>query len=273
MVEHLGVQLNALVDELRTVADPDAAEAQIESVTVEAAEQVAAAAARASRAEQAQRRAETEQAEADAAATEASDLAEHLQNTAEELRSQLVASEQAREQAAVVLLEVRAAAKAQQLQAQGEVAELREQLTATHARLNKTERDRDDAVNRAETATVARAEAEERARGAVARTDIENARADRAETETLELREQLERARAEHDKARDTLGDLRGHIATVTTERDGARAEVEREQLHADQRVTDLRTSHEQQISQLREELTQLRTELREQRSRAETTP
>src|SRR5665811_1601140 len=55
MVEHLGQQLNALVDELRTVADPDAAEAQIESVTTDAAEQVAAAAARASRAEQGQR--------------------------------------------------------------------------------------------------------------------------------------------------------------------------------------------------------------------------
>ena len=50
-VEHLSVQLAAVVDELRTMADPDAAEAQIESVTTEAAEQVAAASARASRAE------------------------------------------------------------------------------------------------------------------------------------------------------------------------------------------------------------------------------
>lgn len=38
MVEHLGQQLTALVEELRTVADPDAAEAQIEFVTTEAAE-------------------------------------------------------------------------------------------------------------------------------------------------------------------------------------------------------------------------------------------
>ena len=42
----VGAQLDALVEELRTVADPDAAEAQIESVTTQAAEPVAAASAR-----------------------------------------------------------------------------------------------------------------------------------------------------------------------------------------------------------------------------------
>ncbi|WP_166784875.1 TniQ family protein [Cryobacterium sp. TMT2-42-4] len=41
MLEHLGQQLTALIEELRIVADPDAAEAQIESVTTEAATQVA----------------------------------------------------------------------------------------------------------------------------------------------------------------------------------------------------------------------------------------
>jgi colicin import membrane protein len=49
MMEHLGQQLQRLVEELRTVADPEAAELQIEAVAI--------AAARASRAEQAQRRA------------------------------------------------------------------------------------------------------------------------------------------------------------------------------------------------------------------------
>ncbi|WP_199184200.1 hypothetical protein [Cryobacterium sp. Y62] len=47
MVEHFGQQLTALVEGLRTVADPDAAEAQIESVTTETAERVAASTARA----------------------------------------------------------------------------------------------------------------------------------------------------------------------------------------------------------------------------------
>src|SRR6478735_1539357 len=53
MIEHLGQQLASLVEELRMVGDPDAAEAQIESISTEAAEKIAAAAARATRAEQA----------------------------------------------------------------------------------------------------------------------------------------------------------------------------------------------------------------------------
>lgn len=60
MMEHLGGQLTSLLEELRTVSDPEAVEAQIESMTTEAADRVAAANARASRAEQAQRRAEAE---------------------------------------------------------------------------------------------------------------------------------------------------------------------------------------------------------------------
>ncbi|MCO4265252.1 hypothetical protein NG697_20465 [Pseudarthrobacter sp. MDT3-26] len=81
MVEHLGQQLAALIEDLRTVAAPDAVEAQIESVTAEAAAQVAAATARTSRAEQAQRQANAERLEADAAASEASDLAEQQHTT------------------------------------------------------------------------------------------------------------------------------------------------------------------------------------------------
>ena len=61
----------ALVNVLRTVADPDADEAHIESVTADAPEQVAAAFARASRAEQAQRKAEKGRVEADAGTNQA----------------------------------------------------------------------------------------------------------------------------------------------------------------------------------------------------------
>ena len=56
----------------------------------------------------------------------------------------------------------------------------------------------------------------------------------------------------------------------MTAERDAARADVDRERPHGDQRVGDLRASHEQQVSQLREELTQVREEARDQRSRAD---
>ena len=62
LMEHLEHQLHALVGELRTVADHEAAEAQIDAVTSEAAERVAASLARPSRAEQAQHRAEAERA-------------------------------------------------------------------------------------------------------------------------------------------------------------------------------------------------------------------
>ena len=51
MAEHLGQQLVALIEKLRIVADPDAAWAQMESVTTEAATQAATAIARTSRAE------------------------------------------------------------------------------------------------------------------------------------------------------------------------------------------------------------------------------
>ena len=78
MVEHLGQQLQGLLEELRTVADPETAELQIQAVTSPAAEQVATAEARASRAEQAQRRAEAERAEADGAAEEATALSEQI---------------------------------------------------------------------------------------------------------------------------------------------------------------------------------------------------
>ena len=61
----------ALVNVLRTVADPDADEAHIESVTADAPEQVAAASARASRAEQAQRKAEKGRAESYAGTNQA----------------------------------------------------------------------------------------------------------------------------------------------------------------------------------------------------------
>ena len=271
MVEHLGVQLNALVEELRTVADPDAAEAQIESVTSEAAEQVASASARASRAEKAQRQAEAERVEADAAAVEASELAEQQQATLTELGGQLDLQGQALEQVTVELAETRTAGETRDRQAQAELVELREQLAATQARLAETEQARADATVRAETAVAGRAEAEERARGAVARADEEADRAKRAEADLVLVREQLDQLRTEREGLREEISALRGTVATVTVERDASRADAERERAHGDQRVADLRTSQDQQLEQIRIELTEARQDAREQRSRADT--
>ncbi|TFD07623.1 MULTISPECIES: hypothetical protein [unclassified Cryobacterium] len=120
MVEHLGQQLTALVEELRTVAGPDAAEAQIESVTTEAAERVAAASARASRAGEAQRQAEAERGE----------------------------REQALDRAMAELTAACSAAEVQSTQVQAELSQLREQLVVLHTRVGEAEHERDDATAR-----------------------------------------------------------------------------------------------------------------------------
>lgn len=270
MVEHLGQQLTALVEELRTVADPDAAEAQIESVTTEAAERVAAATARASRAEQAQRKAELERSEADAAATEASDLVEQQQTALAAAQQESEGRVRALEQMTTELAEVRAGAVADSAQAQSELAQVREELTVVRARAGETEHERDDALTRAEAASVARAEAEERARGAVARADEEASRAQRADVEITKLRDQVEEVRLAQEVSREEANTLRGTLAAAAFELKAARADVEREQVHGEQRVNDLRTTQDQQLTQLRDELVELRQDAREQRSRAD---
>src|SRR3954453_8639856 len=113
MIEHLGQQLQALLEELWTVADPEAAELQIEAVTSQAAEQVATAAARASRAEQSQRRAEAERAEADAAAEEASALSQQLRTALDEARERLGEAEARRDRLTAELAWGQAAVGAQ----------------------------------------------------------------------------------------------------------------------------------------------------------------
>ena len=270
MVEHLGQQLNTLVEELRTASDPDAAEVEIETVTTEAAERVATASARASRAEQAQRHAETERSEADAAAIEATGRAEQLQANLTETKENLDSRQQSLAQVTAELETTRTEADAQHVRAQAELAQLGEQVAALQVRVGESDRERDDALQRYDTVSAARAEADERARGAVSRADTETARAERAEAELLRIREQLEQARTDRDGLRDQISSLRADLATITVERDAARTDIDREKTHGEQRVTDLRTTHELQLAPLREEVTELRKEAREQRSRAD---
>jgi chromosome segregation ATPase len=270
MGEHLVEQLRALIEELRTVADPDAVEAQLESMSTDAAEQVAASSARATRAEQAQRRAESERAQADAAAAEAVELADQLGVDLERVRERLAEQEQAGAQLDAELADTRTAAAARDEQAREELAEVNRDLVATRASRDDAERDRDAAAARADTATAAQVEALERARSAETRAEVETARAQRAETETAQLREQLEAARADGEALREKVGELRGEVATVTAQRDAAKADVAGEKAHGDQRVDDLRATHTEQLVQLREDLTRARDEARDQRSRAD---
>jgi len=111
-----------------------------------------------------------------------------------------------------------------------------EQLTALGTRLAESEQEKDDAAARAEAATTGRAEADERARGAVTRADTEATRAQNAESELTKVRELLEQARVAGEKIREEAGVLRGNTAALTVERDAARDQVEREKAHGDQR-------------------------------------
>lgn len=156
------------------------------------------------------------------------------------------------------------------MQAQGELTQLREQLVAMRTRLGETEQERDEATKRTEVASAARAEAEERARGAVARADDEAARAQRAESDLAKVRDQLDLHRTERDAMQEEVSSLRGSLTAVSVERDSARTDIERERTHGGQRVSDLRITQEQQLAQARDELAELRKEAREQRSRAD---
>ncbi|UOY03238.1 hypothetical protein [Blastococcus sp. PRF04-17] len=277
MIEHLGQQLQGLLEELRTVADPEAAELQINAVTSEAAEQVATAAARASRAEQAQQRAEAERAEADAAAEEASALSEQLRIRFEEARQQLTEAETERDRLSAALADALAAVDTERKQSAAKSADLAEKLTVVEARLVEAHGDRDAAIRRAEAAMVAQSEAEERSRNAVERADAGAARAARAEDAVESVRRGLAQADRQAADLRDEVSDLREKLAAMTAQRDAAVHDAEREKAHGHQRVDDLRTRHEEENLRLREELAELRGELntvreeaRVQRSRAD---
>ncbi len=259
MMEHLGQQLTVLLQELHTVGDPEAAEAQIEAVASEAAEQVAGANARATRAEQAQRRAEAEKAEADAAAEEATQKSEELTQDLAGVQADLAAAHERGEQLAAELAQDRAAAAADREQAQTDAAALRADLDTTRAQLRQAEQDRDAAAGQAEAQGRARAEAEQRAAAAESRAEAEAARADRAAAAAGELQGHLEGARTDLELTRETVAELRSNVATLTAEREAARADIERERVHGEQRVKDLHDTYGRQVEQLRDELAQTR--------------
>lgn len=241
MIEHLGQQLSVLVDELRTVGDPDAVEAQLEAVSSEAAEQVATANARATRAEQTQRRIEAEKAEADAAATEATVALEQLTATLDQVRLDLTDTTRARDQLSDDLAALRAAMAAEQEEARDVQAVLRSDLEAAHTELRYT----------------------------VERRDAALARADESQRAVASAQSRADSATVEAESLRSTVGELQGVVAGLTAERDAARGEAQRERVHADQRVADLQVAFESQLSQRQAEITQAREEAQAHLERA----
>jgi hypothetical protein len=75
------------------------------------------------------------------------------------------------------------------------------------------------------------------------------ARAERAEAEAASTRGRLDQVREERESAREEALVLTGRLATVTSERDNAAAEVARERSYAEQRVTNVKDSLEQQLT------------------------
>ncbi len=277
MIKHLNQQLEVLLEELRTVADPEAAELQIETVTSEAAEQVATAAARASRAEQARQRAEAERGEADSAAEEASALSEQLRAGLEEARQQLTEAETERDRVNAELAGALAAVDAERNQFAAKLADLADQLAVVEARLVEAHGDRDAAIRRAEAALVVQSQAEERSHNAVERADAESARAARAEDAVESLRQSLVQADRRAADLRDEVSELREKLAVMNAQRDAAMHDAEREKIHGQERVIDLRARHEEEnrrlseeVAELRGELNRARDEARELRSRAD---
>jgi chromosome segregation ATPase len=266
MIEHLQQQLHLLVDQLRTAGDPDAAEAQIESVASEAAEQVAAANARASRAEQAQRTAQADRAEADAAAVEATERADQAAAGLEQTRAQLTQLEDDLEQTRGQLAQAQADTQA----AHDQLAQLHDDLAGTREQLSATQAQRDDALARAEAAAQAQAGAEEHARAEARRAERTEAELDAVRAELDAARADLDRERHHGDQLRDQITDLRATTATLTAQRDAARADLDREREHGDQRVADLRSTYETQLAHQGDELAQARSDAQDQRTRAD---
>lgn len=248
MTEHLVVQLGSLLEQLRTVGDPDAAQAQMESVASEAAEQVAAANARATRAELSLRKAMADTDEADAAAAEATHRADDLEAMLAQVNAELAGARSDHEH----LLAAHTQLGESLDRERARTAALTRDLDLAHGELTQARADRDAALGEKTAHERARIEAEQRTAAATARAEAEAVRATKADEATTQVRQQLDHLRAGIDAAREQAGELRATIATLTAQRDAARADAARESTHGEQRVQDLHATYSRQIADLR---------------------
>lgn len=256
--EHLVTQLRTLLDELGVLGDPEAAAAQIESVTTEAGEQVAAATARAARAERAARSAEAEREQAGTAAEEAlarlEEVSAELEQTRQAWQTEVgaltVAQAELIQEHQVAIAEAAAAAAAQREELQEEhrralsrAAEERAELVQVHEQaMEQARREADTARQAAEGDVVA-------ARGLLARAEADAAAARTAAAEVAEQEQQLQEVTAQ----------LRTDLAVMRVERDAALADATRQQAVADQRVHEVRELLTEEVTRLRSEVEDLR--------------
>ncbi len=234
-VEQLSKTLGAVVEELRTLGDPDAAAAQIEAVTAEAEQRTAEAAARAARAVQNRHEAEQSRAEADSAAEEAVADVERL--TAE--LGVVSEAYQGLEEASVL--------------ARQENAQLVDRLTgerdlAAAAEIEQTTRA--DQAEQSRDSLAARVE-ELRAELEAARTEHARIVADQHETHLVALEE----LRADRER-------LAIELKTTRTEHDRAAKDLraDRDQVRAD--LTAAQTEHALAVKEIRTDRDRVRAEL-----------
>lgn len=149
-------------------------------------------------------------------------------------------------------------------------AQAAEQVATANARASRAEQgqhqaeaDRVDADAAAVEATAAAETAQEALQQAQAEAEANERALQEAARARDETREQLDQVRAERDT-------VQAQFETVTGQRDAARRDVEREQAHGDQRVADLRATHDQQVASLRAELEQVRQDVQTERTRAD---
>ena len=202
MIEHLEGQLRVLVEELATVGDLDAAEAQAESVASDAAEKVASAVARATRAEQAQRLAETDRVDVDLITAETIEPTQLLESELVEAQTAAGAAVTARLQLVEELPNVTAASDADRETNRSAVAQFETELSTVRGSLTEVQRDQEATATRLATITATAVTAASRATTIIAT----------AAATVVAVTERAERAEAQVQTGRESVDTLRKEL-------------------------------------------------------------
>jgi len=251
--EQLSEQLARALEEMRTLTDPDAAAAQVETVAAEAAQQVAAADVARNRAEATAREAKSELAEANDAAQELEDQLRQANAAREEAdrRRQEAVDELATANATVQTLTGDLAARTgERDQLQTREADLTRELASTREQLLAESRRADEVTTRAERE---RAAAEKSLGQLETRLADSTGRAGELDRQLTGTRNELDTAHAAQARLEAQLAAAtqRGDEANARTDRaDTARADAERERAAAEKAATRLEARLEAQLEQ-----------------------
>jgi len=260
------------LEQIRTMGDPTAVQAELTSVTTTARAEAEQARAEAAAAEQTRVAAEAARAAAEADRADADDAtadAEQARDAAEQARD---AAEQARAATAATargLAEALDEANSRISVLAGDYEQLDQELASTVARLTQAEQDTATQQARAEQAEATRASLAAELRAAITSHNAEQARAQAAENLVALLRARIEDLVDARAQTRTELASVTSRLTEVATELDAARHQVsaleQAAAVAAHQHTTDTAT-----IAGLREELDAVRAEAGSTRARLE---